>query len=177
MLTRYEKKNAIVNQQGSKIKMFSPPYDILPKHLTKPECHKMTIEIPESNVPLKKKKRASLSSRLISFDTNDGDDSIPLQATGFTSARGYKLTFQEKEEFAAKYYVEPEERQKLHLNRFVYRHAQPLPTLFLKRSQRGQKYSQLISSLEQLISGEEHSLEVCVLYFIIHLAGIHDTES
>jgi hypothetical protein len=140
--------------------MFSPPYDILPKQLAKPECHKMTIVIPESSLPQKKKRRASVSSRLLNFDTNNGDDPTHVQTPGFISARAFKLTTQEKEEYSSKYSVKPEEREKLHLNRYIYRHALPLPSLFLKRSQRGRKYSQLISSLEQLISEEEQILEV-----------------
>lgn len=151
-------QNAILNGQGNKIKMYIPSYDVLPQ-MKRPECVKMSLDIPVFETTGKTKKA---SKGVASAKHNPH-----VESGGQSINQVLLLTSREQEEFNNEYRTLPHENAKLSLAKFTYRQVLPMPQIHLPRTHRCQDFCSLISSVETMISEEEAHIQVLNLTFVL----------
>jgi hypothetical protein len=138
--------------------MFIPSYDVLPQ-TTKPDCVKMSLDIPVFESVGSKKKKKETKGAITSGRSNQ------LNQPGSVSVNAILLlTSAEQEQFNNDYRTLPHENAKLSLSAFTYRQVLPLPQVHLPRTRRCLDFCSLIASVESIISEEETHLQVIDLY-------------
>jgi hypothetical protein len=147
-------QNAIVNGQGNKLKMYVPSYDVLPQ-TKRPECVKMSLDIPVFDTASKRKKE-SKGSASVKHNSRSESAGLPINQV-------LLLTSREQEEFNSEYRTLPHENSKLSLAKFTYRQVLPMPRVHLPRTSRCLDFCSLISSVETMISEEETHIQVSLI--------------
>jgi hypothetical protein len=128
-------QNAIATQQGNKIIMFAPSYDVIPANYPRPECQKLVMNIDETPTNHVRKEKRNSSEQTQDIYLN-ADESLE-----------YQLQFK----------VPRENSCELELGRYAYRNVLPLPCVYLERSDRSLEFNTLMVELEGLVATEEES--------------------